>query len=148
MQNAGFFKIRRFYCSNKIGCQRALDDDWYSLAEYNQSQHKCIECQRELKEGEPLSASKAKWSIALILLVILSLFGYIYYRGTQPYPSNIIAIKDKIVTVKADSSVIPIVVEGSKGLTKKTLIKYSTVDGTALAGIDYAATKGTRLTSN
>jgi len=148
MQKAGFFKTRRFYCSNETGCDRALKDNWYSLKEFKQCAGKCSECESDLEERGPLSASRKKWGIALAssAFAVSVAYGlYLYYR---PYPADSVTFKNMIVYVKAGSSAAPIGVERNTKLLNKISIKYHTVDSTALAGTDYADTNGILVFDN
>ena len=143
MQKSGYFKKRRFYCPNETGCDRAINFIWNTEKEAKDSKGLCPNCKTALIERGALPPSKSKWAITLIVCAAIILSGYQYYLINKPYASNSIAIKNQNTYVQAGTSTVPVTIEWAGELQGKIHLKYHTSDGTALAGIDYAASNDT-----
>jgi hypothetical protein len=138
----------RHYCINVAGgCRHAIADRPFSDEEHRRHQGRCKDdegggCGAPLVAGDPIDLRARRGGLVLAATLGIAGGGWGLARVLFPPPVTGVAFAATQSQTTDTVGMLTVEVLRPAGATRPTTVEYSTVDGTALAGQDYSAVRG------
>jgi hypothetical protein len=137
----------RYFCTNVSSCVYAREDHPYSQDDHKRGKGACCGlkddgCGRTLQAGRPVDLRGPLLVATIAGVVGLVLVGKVAYRGFVPAPVDSVSFVATEFRTDDAAKTVALEIQRSQGLRNRATVYFETGDGTARAGQDYEANRG------
>ncbi|QSN63510.1 Calx-beta domain-containing protein [Caballeronia sp. M1242] len=132
---------RRWYCSNVVGCARARSDEPFWERDLKQGVI-CSQCGQSLVEGKPIDVRARRIAVGAAVAVTAVLVVWALKAIFFPTPLQYVDFAQHETRVQQNGITLTLPVVRSRDVNRRETVRFSTVDGTAKAGVNYEAAQG------